>query len=229
MKPKARTQTKARASQPVPRGRRVGRPRVIVVGGQCKGVGKTTLVEGILRAMPEMEWLAVKVTPHRESVPERQTPVGRAAKAAGDGISIRDENERDGRSDTSRFLAAGARRAIWVECEPERLPAALTRLRKELKGARNVIIESDSAARHWKPDSFIMVLDPRREDFRESARQLIGKVDVFVYRDTETGSSQDSAIGGSHMKQGACRILQRLGEELPRNLKQILRHPKGGV
>ncbi|MGH9709022.1 MAG: hypothetical protein ACRD37_00540, partial [Candidatus Acidiferrales bacterium] len=40
------------------------RPRIIVIGGQCRGVGKTALAMDVIRAFPECDWLAVKITQH---------------------------------------------------------------------------------------------------------------------------------------------------------------------
>ena len=41
--------------------------RLIVVGGQCRKVGKTALIVDIIQATPELRWTAVKITPHAES------------------------------------------------------------------------------------------------------------------------------------------------------------------
>lgn len=225
--------------------------RLIVVGGQCSGVGKTALIEDILRTTGEMEWTAVKVTPHAGSVPERNTAwkrrrqdgggtkkgmsrpedrggveEGLAKSALGrNGISIREEREGGGRSDTARFLAAGARRAIWVECEADRVGAALDALKKELTRSGNVIIESGSVVGYWKPDLFLMVVDPRVADNKGSARRVADQVDVFVYRSPFAGADwPDGAVGG---RKGVCRILQPLGQALPRKLQGMVRQLPG--
>ncbi len=40
---------------------------IIVVGGNARKVGKTSLVCAIIRAFPEAEWRAVKVSPHEHT------------------------------------------------------------------------------------------------------------------------------------------------------------------
>ncbi len=35
---------------------------IVVVGGHTRNVGKTSVVEGLIRALPEMRWTAFKVT-----------------------------------------------------------------------------------------------------------------------------------------------------------------------
>jgi Molybdopterin-guanine dinucleotide biosynthesis protein len=37
---------------------------IVVVGGQSRKVGKTTVVCEILRATPERGWIAIKISPH---------------------------------------------------------------------------------------------------------------------------------------------------------------------
>ncbi len=47
---------------------------VIVVGGSGRGAGKTALVCGLIRALPEIPWTAIKVTSHGHGKP---TPSGK--------------------------------------------------------------------------------------------------------------------------------------------------------
>ncbi len=66
---------------------------IVVVGGNARGVGKTTLICSMIRAFPHFAWQALKVTPHHH------------LQESGD---------------TERFLAAGARAAYLRS--PNRLP-----------------------------------------------------------------------------------------------------------
>jgi hypothetical protein len=186
--------------------------RLIVVGGQCSGVGKTALIVDILRAMPEKKWTAVKITPHGErGVPKRNR------------FSIQEEAQRRGRWDTSRFLRAGAVRALWVQTRAGRLKEALRALEKELKGSANVIIESDAIMRHWKADLFVVVLDPRMADFKKSARSVIGLADVLVYRwPVEESGRTDWPNIVTDRGRGKCSVLQPLGQPLPQKLQKML-------
>lgn len=63
---------------------------LVVVGGQQRKVGKTSVVAAIVRAMPELEWTAVKITSHHHV-------------------------EDPGRGDTARYLEAGAVRALLLD------------------------------------------------------------------------------------------------------------------
>ena len=152
---------------------------VIVVGGQCRKVGKTALVVDLIRALDDFEWTAVKITPHAEST----CPVNGPSCGCGPDehtFAIREERDSTGNADTSRFLSAGAGRALWLEAKEGRIADGLASLAAALKQAGQVIIESNAIVQFWRPDLFLMVVDPREADFKPSARNAIALVDAFV-------------------------------------------------
>jgi len=109
---------------------------IIVVGGSGRGAGKTALICGLIRAMPERHWTAVKITTHAHGHAE---PVFEET-AAGQG------------SDTSRYLAAGARRALLVTAQEDAVRETLKQVLVELPPGGHLIFESNSVLRHLKPD-----------------------------------------------------------------------------
>ena len=54
---------------------------IVVVGGNARGVGKTTLICAIIRAFPQRQWRALKVTPHDHLKESGDTQRFRAAGA----------------------------------------------------------------------------------------------------------------------------------------------------
>jgi hypothetical protein len=145
-------------------------PRIIVIGGQCRNVGKTALVVDVIRAFPECGWLAIKITPHH------------ALSDDSAGYRFRAETDRSGHSDSSRFLAAGAARSFLLEARRAHLEEAMAELRTLMNGAENVIIESNAVLDYVSANLAILVLDPRRRDFKASARRLLEIADGFVLR-----------------------------------------------
>ncbi len=189
-----------------------------IVGGQCRKVGKTAFVEDLIRAFPEKNWTAVKITPYAaEGCPVK----GALCKCHSyqHPVAIRAEKNRKGSSDTSRFLAAGARRALWVQTKQGKLRDALPRLEKALAGATSVIIESDALARFWQPDLFLMVLDPRKADFKVSACEVARFVNVFVLRSPDFGRGvlQNEADHPRYI------FLHPLGYALPSRMQTLVR------
>src|ERR1035441_8557829 len=100
---------------------------ILVVGGSSRGVGKTALVCGLIAALPEFRWTAVKITNHEHGKPE---PIWEE-RCAGQG------------SDTARYLAAGAERALLVTARGDDLAALLKELWVKLGPGANVLFESN--------------------------------------------------------------------------------------
>ena len=140
---------------------------LIVIGGHSRSVGKTSVVAGLISALPEYDWTAVKITQYGHGVCSAN---GEPCDCAtGDhSWAISEEKDRNGDSDTSRFLAAGADRVYWVRTEQGRLAEAMPTLRERIKNAQNVILESNSVLKFLRPDLYLTVLDPSTADFKNS-------------------------------------------------------------
>lgn len=152
---------------------------LIVIGGHSRSVGKTSVVAGLIAALPQFEWTAAKITQYGHGICSANGEV--CDCATGDhSWAITEEQDRAGESDTSRFLVAGAARVFWVRTEQGRLAEALPRLREHLKGARNVIIESNSIVRFLRPDLYLTVLNPGTADFKASAREFLDRADAVI-------------------------------------------------
>jgi hypothetical protein len=54
---------------------------LIVVGGHSRNIGKTSVICGIIRALPAWNWTAIKITPHAHSVREDRFLAAGAARA----------------------------------------------------------------------------------------------------------------------------------------------------
>jgi len=152
---------------------------LVVIGGHSRSVGKTSVVAGIIAALPEFEWTAVKITQYGHGICSAN---GEACDCAtGDhSWAITEERDRTGESDTSRFLLAGASRVFWARTEQGRLAEAMPTLRKRLEGARNVIIESNSVLKFVRPDVYLTVLDPSTADFKDSAREFLDRASAVI-------------------------------------------------
>jgi hypothetical protein len=160
---------------------------IVVIGGHSRSVGKTSVVAGLISALPEFDWTAVKITQYGHGVCSAN---GAPCDCATDDHSwaISDEKNRNGESDTSRFLVAGAARALWVRTEQGRLAEAMPALRQRLNQSPNVIVESNSVLKFLRPDLYLTVLDPDTEDFKTSAREFLDRADaVILHNVSKTG------------------------------------------
>ena len=155
---------------------------LIVIGGHSRSVGKTSVVAGLIAALPEYNWTALKITQYGHGVCSAN---GAPCHCATDDHSwaISEEKDRSGETDTSRFLAAGAVRAWWVRTEQGRLAEAMPTVRRKLAESGYVILESNSILKFVRPDLYLTVLDPATADFKKSAQEFLDRADAVILRE----------------------------------------------
>jgi hypothetical protein len=147
----------------------------VVVGGHSRKVGKTSIAAGIIAAFPQCHWTAVKITSHQH--------------AEAPSSAITEETDCSGRSDTSRFLVAGAGRALWVRAREGVIATAVHQLLSAIQSDPFVIIESNRILQFIRPDLYVLVLRYDVEDFKDSARETLCRADAIVavnYRSSST-------------------------------------------
>lgn len=152
---------------------------LVVIGGHSRSVGKTSVVAGLISALREYDWTAVKITQYGHGVCSADGAPCDCA-TADHRWAISEEKDRAGESDTSRFLVAGAARALWVRTEQGRLAEAMPALRRRLEVSRNVMMESNSVLKYMRPDLYLTVLDPGTEDFKTSAREFMDRAGAVI-------------------------------------------------
>jgi hypothetical protein len=209
--------------------------KVVVVGGQARKVGKTSVIAGLIRGLSTLAWTAVKISYHdgdadlQDAPSEDDLPVSATIRDVGPGFAppqaaprggptnnlghydlpapggatrrvaptptidlgheglpahldflLSEEVDCAGHGDTSLYLAAGARRALWLRVRGGRLAQAMPELLEALKGAEHAIIESNSLLAFLKPAIFLFVMDESRGELKASAKQFIGRADALV-------------------------------------------------
>ena len=154
---------------------------LIVVGGHSRSVGKTSVVAGLIAALPEFHWTAMKMQ-YGHGICSAN---GKLCDCATDDHSwaVSEERDRSGESDSSRFLVAGAARSLWVRTRQGMLAEAMPRVRKELASGQNAILESNSVMRFLRPDLYLTVLDAATADFKTSAQQFLDRADAVILHD----------------------------------------------
>jgi hypothetical protein len=97
-------------------------------------------------------------------------------------FAISEEYEAN-RTDTGRFLSAGAERSFWLRTPAGELARAADTIRKIVAQNENVIIESNSVVELVQPDVFLMLLDFSCEDFKPSSMRFLDRADAFLVID----------------------------------------------
>jgi hypothetical protein len=162
--------------------------KLVVVGGQVRKVGKTLVVAGLVRGLNSLAWTAVKISHHGGDADSQDTQSADDLPAHLDFLWSEEENP-NGHDDTSRYLAAGARRALWMRARGGTLARALPGLFEALAGDEHVIIESNSILAFLKPAVCLFVIDDSRRELKASARQFLPRADALVRVEPELKSS----------------------------------------
>ncbi len=163
---------------------------IVVVGGHTRNIGKTSVMEGLIAAMPKMHWTAFKVTQFGHGMCSANgEPCD--CETAEHTVAVSEERLDGARpatgSDSARYLTAGAVRSFWVRTRMGDLAEAMPRIRKELALSENAIIESNSILRFLRPDVYLSVLDPGTADFKESARYFLDRADAVLVPEGDLG------------------------------------------
>ncbi len=163
---------------------------IVVVGGHTRNIGKTSVVAGLITAMPEMQWTAFKVTQFGHGMCSANgEPCD--CETAEHTLAISEEKVGgDATTDSGRYLAAGASRSFWVRTRQGDLSEAMPRIRKEIAQAENVLIESNSIMRFLQPDLYLSVLDPYTSDFKDSAKYFLDRADAVLVPEGDIGHPQ---------------------------------------
>jgi hypothetical protein len=157
---------------------------LVVVGGQARNIGKTSVVAGLIRKLRERRWMALKITQYGNGACSHHTETAACGcePAAGEKFALSEEYEA-GSTDSGRFLAAGAERSFWLRVPAGELPRAAGMVKKILAQGENLIVESNSVLELVAPDVFLMVLDFGCEDFKASSLRFMDRADGFVVID----------------------------------------------
>jgi hypothetical protein len=166
---------------------------VVVIGGHSRSVGKTSVVAGLIAALPEFHWTALKITQFGHGICSADGKPCDCATMDDHLKALSDEKDLSGDSDTSRFLAAGAARSIWVRTRQGMLGQAMPDIQRRIAGAENVIMESNSIMGFLQPDLYLSVLDADQKDFKVSANEFLDRADAVILHESDT-TPQWSAV-----------------------------------
>ncbi len=207
--------------------------RLVVVGGHTRSIGKTQLVCDVIRAFPKVCWIAGKITQYGHGVCAQNgencdcAPTEHVSALAW-------EMQPESETDSARFLAVGAKKSFWLRTKQGYLAEGLPLLRDALKMAAAelalkerpaLIVESNSLMQFVKPSLYFSVIDPDKEDFKESAQTALDRANALVIRGGRSGDAPPAPLWikiPTKLLREKPSVLHREGEELPRPLEALV-------
>ncbi len=161
---------------------------IVVVGGHTRNIGKTSVVAGIIAALPQYNWTAFKITQYGHGLCSANGEAC-ACETASHAAAITEERETASGTDSARFLQAGAQKSFWVRTRQGYLAEAMPRIHKELALAENAILESNSILRFLQPTLYLSVLSYAVADFKPSAQYFLDRANALVLTSAATEST----------------------------------------
>jgi molybdopterin-guanine dinucleotide biosynthesis protein A len=169
----------------------IAAPRVFMVGGCGRAVGKTAFACALIgRFGSQRDLVAVKATTIDSCNRSHHLP-------RVDWIT--EETNPSGGKDTSRMLASGARRALWLQAPEDRLQEGLAALFDALGPGTISVWESTRACRFVEPGAFVLIERPDTPDRKPWAAELVCLADRVVSSD---GTAFDFDWGNIQLIEG---------------------------
>lgn len=141
---------------------------LVVVGGHSRKIGKTSVIEGLLRDTSHLAWTALKISANRHST---------GSEGA---FQLTLETEPGADCDSARYLRAGATRALWLRANASQIPVGVAAAFGHLAKGGNVLVESNRVLDVVSPRLYLVLLDFAVDDFKDSTRKHFARADAFV-------------------------------------------------
>ncbi len=156
---------------------------LIVIGGHSRSVGKTSVVAGLISALPEYNWTALKITQYGHGVCSMN---GEPCHCATDDHSWAISEERSLRKIRQLALSRRGRGPGMVGADRAGASGG-GHARAAGKAGRieNAILESNSILEFLRPDLYLTVLDPATADFKKSAQEFLDRADAVILHETQ--------------------------------------------
>lgn len=187
---------------------------IIVVGGHTRNIGKTSVVAGLIAALPEYDWTAFKITQFGHGICSANGKPC-SCETGPHTIAISEERDASTGTDSARFLAAGAARSFWVRTRQGQLGDAMPRVQKELARATNAILESNTVLEFLQPDLYLTVLDPANRDFKASALKYLARADAVLWSGLDSQNRRDEKADWLGSLSGVARSKTQFFLEAP--------------
>lgn len=165
-------------------------PKLLLITGNGKNVGKTTLCTRIIdRQKEKYDFIAVKISTHfHDYLPDDKLLY------KSDELIIIEELKHNTGKDSSKMLDAGAKRVFFIMVKDENLKFAFNELIKIVGKKYPMIVESTSLRGIVKPSLFVVIKNIRTKNVKKYLKPFLNYIDVNIVYDGEKFNFDDSRI-----------------------------------
>ena len=148
-------------------------PNILLISGNGRNVGKTTLSCAVIEHFKEDKIIGVKIAPHFH----KYDPIFEDVKFQTDDFVIIEEHHKNTGKDSAKMLSAGALRVFYIMVKDFSLQEAFNKLIEYTGMDYPMIIESAALRNIIKPSVFLLIKHIDRQKPKQSINHLMKKVD----------------------------------------------------
>jgi hypothetical protein len=140
-------------------------PNLIIVAGDGRNSGKTSMCRRIIRESGATGISAIKISPHFHEPGD-----GLLIISEKEGFALFEEKNRSTEKDSSVMLRAGAGKVYYMQVKDDSAAVAFSEVLKFIPPGGPIICESPSLIRHYEPGIFIIMIsedETGRKDISE--------------------------------------------------------------
>lgn len=154
-------------------------PNLILIGGNCRNVGKTTLACGLIRKFAQNhEVIGLKVT---QTKPDEALLHGNHSHEPKGDFHVLEETSKESSKDTSLMLMAGASKVFYIRAAEGHLEKSFLLFLENLTDNQPIICESRSLRDILIPGLFFMLVGNPLSKTAKDVSTYISKADKVIF------------------------------------------------
>ncbi|MCF6365995.1 MAG: hypothetical protein L3J35_07300 [Bacteroidales bacterium] len=157
--------------------------QLLIVGGTKRNVGKTTLIEKIIKKFcNEHDIISLKI---KTIYPDDYFFHGKEKNklTAEEKFRITEEKNKTGNEDTVRTLKEGAKKVFKIKTKSGFIEEAFQEFIKNIEKRTLIICESNSLRKYIKPSLFLFIKEQNSDEIKPSAKEVIKYADKIITTD----------------------------------------------
>jgi hypothetical protein len=156
-------------------------PRLLLIAGTGRNSGKTTLACQLIKKYSSLySIVAIKISPHFHKNPQNGNII-----ISTENFILVDETDPSQLKDSSRMLAAGARKSFFIMTEANKSGEAFHEVLHLLTDKDFIVCESGGLRNFVKPGLFLMMHHINLEDIKPETVSLKALSDCFITFDSQ--------------------------------------------
>ena len=155
----------------------INKNKILLISGSGQNTGKTTFACKIIEQNKEKQIVAIKISPHFHTVENCKLLFSESS------FQIYQEQNLDGKKDSSKMLIAGAKKVFYIQATDKSLGLAYKKVSELINENSFVVCESGGLRDIIKPAVFIFIKNIDESKIKEKAKHLIPLADGILIFD----------------------------------------------